>query len=147
MLSSLVCKELSTLIDLKKASGNVDIFTFPGLKSRDYLLGLAFSPRLIEEALRLRYRIFNLEMGGGLRSSEASGVDSDRFDRQMDHLVLLNAHSGEMVGTYRLQTITRALEGEGIYSAQEFDLTALEPVLAYSIELGRACLALPYTHI
>jgi putative hemolysin len=138
--SSYVLKGLSALDTPLILRDSADVLIFPGLDNHGYVVGLASSMRSVEEALRLRYRIFNLEMGEGLRSSEISGMDRDRFDDQMSHLVLIDKHSGEMVGTYRMQTVTRALAGEGIYSAQEYDLTALQPYFNQLIELGRACL-------
>ncbi|HUX05912.1 MAG TPA: GNAT family N-acyltransferase [Acidobacteriota bacterium] len=139
--SSFVSRELTSPDDPWVCRERADIYTFPAVKSSKYVLGLAGSSRCVEEALRLRYRIFNLELGEGLQSSADTGVDRDCFDEQMSHLVLLDRNSGEMVGTYRMQTARRAFEVKGIYSAREYDLSPLEPCYNGLIELGRACLA------
>jgi putative hemolysin len=47
--------------------------------------------------------------------------------------------TGEVIGTYRLQTGQRAAENRGYYSAQEFDFTPFEPLRHEIVELGRAC--------
>jgi putative hemolysin len=94
----------------------------------------------IVAAQRLRYEIFNLELGEGLAESLVSGLDADPFDAQCDHLVIEETRSGEIVGTYRLQTGSMAGVGIGYYSAQEFDFTPYEPLRDQILELGRACI-------
>ena len=39
-------------------------------------------------AYRLRFRVFNLEMGKGLNSSFRTGLDTDHFDLFCDHLLV-----------------------------------------------------------
>jgi putative hemolysin len=109
-----------------------------------YAVGFASSARCVNRALRLRYEVFNVELGEGLMTSQATGLDRDVFDDQMTHLILLERATGEVVGTYRLQTALRGLAGKGIYSADEYDFAALEPYLPEAIECGRACLAVDH---
>jgi putative hemolysin len=92
----------------------------------------------IESAQRLRYEIFNLELGEGLASSLLSGLDADPFDAQCDHLIIED-ESGCAIGTYRLQTGTMAAAGRGYYSSQEFDFSPYESIRHQILELGRAC--------
>jgi putative hemolysin len=47
--------------------------------------------------------------------------------------------SGQIVGTYRLQTGHNAAEHLGYYAAQEFEFNIFEPLRAEMVELGRAC--------
>jgi putative hemolysin len=47
--------------------------------------------------------------------------------------------TGEVVGTYRLQTGARAAANKGYYSAQEFDFSPFEVLRPEMIEAGRAC--------
>jgi putative hemolysin len=56
-----------------------------------------------------------------------------------DHLLVLSGATGEVVGTYRLQTGAVAARQLGYYSAQEFDFSPFEPYRAEMLELGRAC--------
>ena len=127
--------------DFSREWGRVDLLTLPhGPKDR-YVAGFASSERCVEQALRLRYEVFNLELDEGLATSAATGLDRDRFDDQMTHLVLLERDRHDIVGTYRLQAAGPARKNGGIYSAQEYDLTGLEPYLEAGVEVGRACLA------
>jgi putative hemolysin len=107
-----------------------------------YRTRVARSAADLDAVLRLRYEVFNLELDEGLRSSHLTGRDRDAFDAQCDHLLVEDQGSGEVVGTYRMQTAERAREGIGFYSAGEFDLSGLTtPVLDRSVEIGRACIA------
>jgi putative hemolysin len=65
--------------------------------------------------------------------------DADPFDEVCDHLLVVERTSGDVVGTYRLQTGTVAAQNLGYYSAQEFDLFPLESRRGQIVELGRAC--------
>ena len=94
----------------------------------------------IEAAQRLRYEIFNLELGEGLAESRERGLDADPFDKQCDHLIIEESKTGIVVGTYRLQTGAIAKAGLGYYSAQEFDFSPYEPLRDGILELGRACI-------
>lgn len=92
-------------------------------------------------AQRLRYRVFNVEMGEGLVESEATGKDADPFDVVCDHLLIEHACSGDIVGTYRLQLGSSAAANIGYYSEQEFDFAPFEGIRHELVELGRACIA------
>lgn len=105
-----------------------------------YRLSFARGARELERVFRLRYDVFNVELGEGLRSSEETGLDRDRFDAQCHHLIVRDEASDAVIGTYRLQVRAMADAGEGFYSAGEFDLAPLAVVDA-CIELGRACIA------
>jgi putative hemolysin len=108
----------------------------------EYLIRFARSDADVREAQRLRFAVFNLELGEGLDSARASGLDEDRFDVQCDHILLCERRTDRVVGTYRLQTLEHARLGHGFYCDEEFDIRRLpERVLAESVELGRACIA------
>ena len=132
---------LRSVGDLEAPKSTVDLYTLSGGDSDRYTVGFAVSPRAIEGALRLRYEVFNVELGEGLAESLATGLDRDEFDSQMSHLVLLDRATGKVVGTYRLQTVSQGLNRRGVYSAAEYDLSPLEPLFPQLVELGRACLA------
>ena len=106
-----------------------------------YTLHLASEPAQVKAAQRLRFEVFNLEMGEGLAGSAALGLDVDAFDEVCDHLLVTETSSGAVVGTYRLQTGKKAAAGIGYYSAQEFDFSPFEFARAEILELGRACVA------
>ena len=48
----------------------------------------ARTPEDVEAAQRLRYEVFNRELGEGLAESEAEELDRDRFDAQCEHLLV-----------------------------------------------------------
>ncbi len=89
-------------------------------------------------ACRLRFNVFNVEMGEGLSSSYSTGLDRDRFDPVCDHLIVENEEDGRVVGTYRMQSGLTAAAGFGYYSAQEFEFAPYERIREQVLELGRA---------
>ncbi len=93
----------------------------------------------VRRAQRLRFEVFNLELGEGLAESHATGLDVDPFDQFCDHLIVGHMATGEVVGTYRLQTGQLAAANLGYYSEREFDFALYEPLRCEMIELGRAC--------
>ncbi len=110
------------------------------LGSKGYLVRKTRSQADVVLAQRLRYEVFNVELGEGLATSHAQGLDADPFDLQCDHLVIEEQGTGKIVGTYRLQTGAMAEAGLGYYSAQEFDFSPYEPLRNQVLELGRACI-------
>lgn len=98
----------------------------------------------LTECQRLRYLVFNREMGEGLATSERSGLDRDHFDWVCDHIMVRDISSGRLVGTYRMQTGYRAKGNLGYYSEQLFDLSPFEPIRGETLELGRACVHRDY---
>ncbi len=127
--------------DFQHRWGEVDFLALPGRDGDRYVAGFANSARCVEAAQRLRFEVFNLELEEGLASSIATGLDRDRYDEKMTHLVLVDQESGRVVGTYRMQAAGAAARNGGIYSAEEYDLAPMAPYLDKSLELSRACLA------
>ncbi len=104
-----------------------------------YATRLARDAAEVRAAQALRFAVFNVELNEGLAESLASGLDADPFDAVCDHLLVEHVPTGDIVGTYRLQTGRTAAENLGYYSAQEFDFRPYEPLRGQLIELGRAC--------
>lgn len=104
-----------------------------------YTMRLARDESEVRAAQALRFAVFNLELHEGLAESAATGLDADPFDAVCDHLLVEHVPTGEIIGTYRLQTGQTAAEQLGYYSAQEFDFRPLEQLRPWLIELGRAC--------
>ncbi|NJN65056.1 MAG: GNAT family N-acetyltransferase [Acidobacteria bacterium] len=110
-----------------------------------YELGFTRSLAELDEVLRLRFEVFNLELGEGLETSRETGRDLDEFDAQCHHLKVRDLRANRIVGTYRMQTYEMATAARGFYSADEFDLSALpERIVRESVEVGRACVAADY---
>lgn len=94
----------------------------------------------LDAACRLRFDVFNTELGHGLIQSYATGQDRDKFDQVCDHLLVEDSEIGAIVGTYRMQSGLTASINFGYYSHQEFDLTPYEAMRPQILELGRACI-------
>jgi putative hemolysin len=110
------------------------------LETERYTARLAGSSTDLGAAQRLRFEVFNEELGEGLASAWETGRDADQFDAVCDHLLVEERASGRTVGTYRLLPGLRArTTGVGFYSAQEFDFAPFEPQAERLLELGRAC--------
>lgn len=107
-----------------------------------YRLRLADSVEDRDAVCRLRFKVFNIEMGEGLESSYQTGLDTDQFDLFCEHLLVEDKTQDNpgrrIVGTYRMQSGTTASQNLGYYSAQEFNFAPYEPLRAGILELGRA---------
>lgn len=103
-----------------------------------YEIRLAETLAQREAACRLRFKVFNIELGEGLNSSYQTGLDQDQFDLFCDHLVVEDRSKREVVGTYRMQSGTTAARKLGYYSQQEFDFSPYETIRSEVLELGRA---------
>jgi putative hemolysin len=112
-------------------------------KVRDYLqhysVGLAQTENEIEEAQRLRYKVFAEEMGAKIQTRTA-GVDADFYDPYCEHLVVRDEQIGKVVGTYRILTPDNAKKVGSYYSDNEFDLTRLDNLKPGMVEIGRSCI-------
>jgi putative hemolysin len=129
------------LSDNLKTSARTEIPELEILEGR-YAVRFARTPKEIDEVLRLRFEIFNLELGEGLDVSHITGRDEDEFDAVCHHLIVVERETGKIVGTYRLQTLEMTGKASAFYCAGEFDLENLPPqVLTESLEIGRACIA------
>ena len=110
-----------------------------------YELRFARGREQLDQILALRFAVFNLELNEGLVESFTTGRDEDELDRRFHHLMICHRDSGEVVGTYRMQTPEMAGRFGGYYTAGEFDLSTVPPeILARSIEIGRACVSLEH---
>ncbi len=113
-----------------------------------YTARFARNRQELDQVLKLRFEVFNLELGEGLDSSFQTGRDCDEFDAVCHHLIVVEEATDQIVGTYRLQTGEMAARGSGFYSAGEFDLSHLPSgVLEESVELGRACISRTHRNV
>jgi putative hemolysin len=103
-----------------------------------YRLRLAQSVEDRDAACRLRFKVFNIELGKGLESSYETGLDTDHFDLFCEHLLVEDKVDKRIVGTYRMQSGATAARNLGYYSELEFDLSPYEGMRSEILELGRA---------
>lgn len=99
----------------------------------------------VREAQRLRYAVFAEEMGARLPRT-LPGHDVDLFDDYCEHLLVRQADTGAVVGTYRVLTPAQARRVGGFYSDTEFDLTRLRGIREQVVELGRSCVHRDHRH-
>ena len=96
----------------------------------------------IEAAQRLRHEVFTSEPGFTLSDSDSDGrsggLDADHFDEYCDHLLVRDDDTGELVGCYRMLPPPGAIAAGGLYTATEFNVTALDPLRPSLVEMGRA---------
>lgn len=103
-----------------------------------YTVKVARERRQITELLRLRYQVFDVELGN--KTPDSFGIEEDEFDATSHHLIVVENKTNKIIGGYRLRTSES--NGNGFYSSQEFQLGDLPPnILRQSVELGRACIA------
>jgi putative hemolysin len=116
----------------------------PLASTNQFRAGMAESLEDLIDCQRLRYLVFNCELGEGLDSSVRIGLDRDRYDFICDHLMVRDTSSGKLAGTYRMQSGFRAKGNLGYYSEQFFDFTPFEGIRERVLELGRACVHTEY---
>ena len=108
-----------------------------------YQVRLAQNDNEIDAAGRLRYDVFELEMGA--HTPGPDGIDRDDFDGVADHLIVWSREPHQPqrpVATYRLlapHANTATPAERGLYSWTEFDLTPLAGLMGTTVEAGRAC--------
>ena len=104
----------------------------------------------IEEAQRLRYKVFYEEMNANpskiMRSTKR---DFDIFDEFCDHMIvrdLTRAQNDQVVGAYRMLRDKVAQKHGGFYSAKEYDLSDFINNLDThnACEIGRSCVHFEY---
>ena len=105
-----ITNKINGIVGTMSRLGRVALPSFrtaiPALEIREgrYLARFARTPEELDAALRLRFEGFNLELGAILTSSFQRGRDLDRFDEACDHLIVLEAETDKVIGTYRMQT-------------------------------------------
>lgn len=109
--------------------------------SNKYIVRFAGDEEEVRAAQELRFNVFNLELGEGLESAHKEGLDVDKFDEQCHHLLVIERDTEKIIGTYRMQNYEMAENGEGFYTAEEFDLASIpDNILQKGVEVGRACI-------
>lgn len=106
-------------------------------------VALARSEVAVEDAQRLRYKVFAEELGAEL-GSQADGLDIDEFDAHCEHIVVRDEITLRVVGTYRILPPHGARAMGRLYSDGEFDLRRLDHLRPQMIEVGRSCVHRDY---
>ncbi len=103
-----------------------------------FSIGLARNITEVRLAQRLRYQVFAGELGARVPGHE-QGIDCDVYDAWCDHLIVREASSDTVVGTYRLLTGPQADRIGGFCSDTEFNLGSFDDIRHHIVEAGRAC--------
>ncbi len=106
-----------------------------------FLVKLADNHEEIEKAQRLRFEIFNLEQGRGLRGLQRYGIDFDEFDEHCLHILVIEKDSGRVIGTYRAHLGAIANTAKGFYSSRQYDIRGIYGIADKCLELGRSCVS------
>src|SRR5260221_10142773 len=81
---------------------------FPGVFDDRYSVRVAANSREVESAFRLRYKVFNVELGNRDDIPRGVPLEFDSYDLKCRHLIVTSKLTGETVGTYRLNSIETA---------------------------------------
>ena len=106
-------------------------------------VSMARSVSEIEEAQRLRFKVFAEEMGASLISAD-EGIDRDIFDSYCEHLLVRENDNNKVIGTYRILAPDAARTVGSYYSETEFDMTRLNHLRDRMVEVGRSCVHMDY---
>ncbi|MDC0343636.1 GNAT family N-acetyltransferase [bacterium] len=110
-----------------------------------FTVKLAETAAELRAAQALRYEVFVRELGGsGDMVDHDAGLERDRFDPFVDHLIAKDTVSGQVIGVYRLLGEAQAERAGQFYSEDEYDLTSLRQSGRRLLELGRSCLHRDY---
>ena len=87
----------------------------PHRPAQSLRISLAHDSNAIEEAQRLRYRVFTGETGAHTCGGN-SNTDRDLFDAHCDHLLVRDTDTGKVVGTCRILSGEAARRIGGFYA-------------------------------
>ena len=102
------------------------------LRKGRYAARLAETPDDLVRAQRLRHRAF--------RGEGTDGLDVDAFDAICAHVLIEDSQTGDLVCCFRLLPLRAGCEIRRSYSAQFYDLAALESFPGPMVEMGRFCI-------
>jgi putative hemolysin len=123
------------------------IFEVPDnvIKWGRYYARFAKNEEDLQLAFKLRFEVFNLELGEGLEESYQDEQDRDKYDDVCHHLMVFDGRDDSVIGTYRMQTYEQSKTLGKFYSQEEFDFEKLpESELFDAVEVGRACVHKDY---
>lgn len=100
------------------------------LKKGRYTTRLAETAEDIAAAQRLRHLSFH----------GTEGVDADEFDAICTHILVEESRTGRLVCCFRILPLTGGSEIGRSYSAQYYELSALQDFQGPMVEMGRFCI-------
>ncbi|PWE33961.1 ornithine-acyl-ACP acyltransferase [Maritimibacter sp. 55A14] len=94
----------------------------------------------VEAAQRLRYAAFIAARGAGRGLACEEGRDADAFDAACAHVLVEDTRTGRLVCCFRILHLSGGAEIGRSYSAQYYELSALEDFDGPMVEMGRFCI-------
>lgn len=112
----------------------------------DFEVKLAQDKKEIQDALRLRYEIFRLQMQGNSKLPKAYELDTDIYDKFCEHLIVIDRMKNKVVGTYRLLLGSKVDKTIGFACEEYFDICNIKKLAKEGeiMELGRSCVHRDY---
>lgn len=107
---------------------------FPLARGR-YVARLAQTPAEVQSAQALRHLTFR-----ATRGLVHDGLDTDTFDADCQHMLVLDTRTGTLVCCFRILPLQGGAEIGRSYSAQYYDLDRLAEFSGPMMELGRFCI-------
>ena len=112
------------------------------LKKGRYAARMAESEADVQAAQGLRHRCFLAETGA---VGPSGTVDADAFDPICKHILVEELRTGRLVCCFRLLPLKHGSEIGQSYSAQYYELSALQSFDGPMVEMGRFCIDPDYT--
>jgi putative hemolysin len=100
------------------------------LRKGRYVTRLAKTEADVEAAQALRHLSFH----------GTSGLDCDRYDAACQHVLVEEARTGQLVCCFRLLPLANGAAISDSYSAQYYELSALQGFSGPMVEMGRFCI-------
>lgn len=105
------------------------------LRKGRYVTRLAGGPDDLARSQALRHLAFV----AARRGNREPGIEADRFDPLCQHVLVEEARSGTLVASFRLMPLRGGCDIGKSYSAQYYNLAALEAFEGPMVEMGRFC--------
>lgn len=132
------------MLELVRVNANVDTTAvWSASPAESLVMGLARTNEELEAIQRLRFNVFTEEMNAVFPDA-VDGLDADRYDPWCEHVMVKEANSGRVVGTYRFLSPANVAKAGGYYSESEFDISALQGLRSNMAEVGRSCIHADY---
>ena len=110
------------------------------LRKGRYAARIAEGDDDLRRAQELRHLTFIASSGADLSPDRAAGRDADDFDDLCTHVLVEDQRSGTLVCCFRLLPLKSGGEIGRSYSAQYYNLSALEAFDGPMVEMGRFCI-------